>query len=744
MARKKKQKDIKAEERVDISKKEAGTTKSYSEEKEGIILKNGNQEGLSALVKFSEEAKVKQDHDAHLESIGFKGTLNIENPSTVDRLWDIEILLGNVEKVDLESSEIKIQELGITDVDNTDSREFQITGETQNLLLVKEFINTLPIAEDILNINDIESNLVKLKDEISGIEVEEIEDVEEVDEVEKIEEEAEEILKETDEVLEDTKDDIEEEEEDVLEEEEETDDDEDLADDGGVEAEEVPFETYGISINKLSSVTFAIGMYSLFEKNISEITVLKNIPSEFKNINIIEPSMGRAKLEENQIIWTIDQLEPERIAILKFKAEIQVETLDPVKTGTIEVNYKAESSFTACLEEGLCIEKFDGFTNNKFYIDMIEKDEEPGKWDCELVFENPSEFNLELFSISVYAPENPDESFVSVDVEDPPILPAGAEWHSVNWEYESEDYPSFRKELEFRVTSHIQTDVIGSIEISDVELVLASMSGGISYKVEELPIEMETEEENVTNIPSYKDISIRAILKIVNDGSAPLNEIRSTQKGFTEIFQPPNPDAPEDPDEIKLLWNGKETELDPESIIIEDNTVQIVLKDLKDKENGMLEPGSYIEIEYPIHVENPSRDLEFETDVVYNANTYPIGPELEYIPIEEAPVIKVLHIRRKYRVGKEIIPIGEIGNYQIRLYYENVGELPLKNFKLIDKVPDNFKYSEFTMEPEITDEVGTDTLLWTIESLKEGELLEITYKIEGSGKYHPSEAQLAF
>ena len=735
MARKKKQKDIEPDERVDVSKKKASTTKAYSEESEGIILKDGNQEGLSAIVKFSEEVKVKQNHDANLESIAFKGTLDIENPSTVDRLWDINILLGNVEKVDLESSEIKIQELGVTDVDNIDSREFQITGETQNLLIVKEFINTLPTADDILNINDIESYLIKLKDEISGVGVEEIEEVEEEDEVQKVEEEAADILRETDEILEETKKDIEEEEE----------DDEDLADDGGIEAEELPIETYGISINKLSKVTFAIGMYSLFEKTISEIKVLKNIPSEFSNIEIIDPSIGSAKLEEHQIIWTIDQLEPERVTVLKFKADIQVETLDPVNTGTIEVDYKAKSSFTACLEEGICIEKFDAFTNNKFYIDMIEKDEEPGKWDCNLVFENPSEFNLELYNADVYAPENPDEKFVSVDEENPPILPAGAEWHSTPWEYESEDYPTFRKELEFRVSSDIQTDVIGSIAISDVELVLASITGEISYKIEELPIEMETEEENVINIPSYRDTSILATLKVVNDGSAPLNEIRTTQKGFTEIFQPPNLEDPEEPDEIKLLWDGKEIELDKDSIIIEDNTVQIVLKDLKDTENGMLEPNSYIEVVYPINVENPSRDIEFATDLVYNANTYPIGPELEYIPIpDEVPIIKVLHIRRKYRVGKEIIPVGEIGNYRIRLYYENVGELPLINFVLIDKVPDNFEYSEFTMEPEITDEVGTDTLKWKIESLKEGDLLEITYEIKGSGKYHPSEAQLAF
>jgi hypothetical protein len=159
----------------------------------------------------------------------------------------------------------------------------------------------------------------------------------------------------------------------------------------------------------------------------------------------------------------------------------------------------------------------------------------------------------------------------------------------------------------------------------------------------------------------------------------------------------------------------------------------------------MFEPESTIEVIFPIHAESPPKEAEFETDVVYNANTYPIGQELEYLPRpEEIPRLVVVHIRRKYRLVKEIVPIGELGNYQIILRYENLGDEPLKDFVLIDKVPDNFEYSDFSIEPEITDEVGTDTLKWNIELLEESEKLEISYNIKGSGEYHPSDAQLTF
>ena len=346
-----------------------------------------------------------------------------------------------------------------------------------------------------------------------------------------------------------------------------------------------------------------------------------------------------------------------------------------------------------------------------------------------------------------------------------PTLPSGAEWHSALWQYENEDNPSFRKEINFTVLSELQAEVSGTIAIEDVELGLASITGVVSYEVPGIPVvkvveerppeveavapeEIEIEEKGEIleiRLPSYTETDIEATLTVTNDGSTPLNEVKINQKAFTEYFRPPNPDDPENPDEIKLLWDGNEVELDPDAVTIDENSIQINLQNLKDSPTGMFEPDSTIEVKFPIHAVSPPKETEFETDVVYNANTYPIGQELEYLPIpEEIPRLVVIHIRRKYRLVKEIIPFGEFGNYQIVLRYENLGDMPLTEFVLIDKVPDNFEYSEFSLEPEITDEVGTDTLKWSIELLEEGEKLEISYNIKGTGEYHPSDAQLAF
>ena len=649
-----------------------------------ILLKGGNREGLLALVKIIEEVDVKQDHYANIDSFTHSGKLNIENPSTVDRIWDIDVSLANIGSTDLKSKDISIRELGTEDPDNVDSRQFKIKKDIKNLLLVKEFINTNPNADDVLNINDIEKELLKSKDKKSGVSSK-------PSKPSKKEPEAEE------------------EEEDI----------EDVGEtwgDGGTLVE-TGLEAFGISIDKENVVHFAIALRSLFDKSVSNLKVVKNIPDDFTNPVIVDTTEGRANIEGKQIVWTIDKLAPEYTVILKFTCNIMVTDITKRRTGTIEVSYQGASSFA----EGLDIDKFDAYTRNKFYVDTVERDEEPGIFDCKLVFDNSSEFIIQLFNADVYSPEDESKKFVDIDPNDVPLLPSGAQWHSTRWEYESEEYPTFRKKLEFRVMPDFQTIVKGTASLSDVILEIGSITGVMSY--------------DITEIPTYRAKDVIATIKIVNNGSAPLDEVTIIQQTFSDEYQPPKAD------EIKLKWDKEEVEVAAAAVSVENNEFKIDLKDLKDSSTGMFKPESTMEFEYPIHCVNPARESTFESEITYLANTFPVSQELEFKP--EVPVLEAMHIRRKFRIGKEVVPIGDLGNYKIILTIENIGESKLTKLILLDKVPDSFEYGTYSMTPEITDEVGQDTLKWDIEELEAGDHLEITYEITGTGAYSPSDAQLA-
>jgi hypothetical protein len=649
-----------------------------------ILLKNGNREGLLALVKIIEDVEVKQDHDANVGSFSFGGKISIENPSNSDRLWDIDVALDNIGSTNLKSKDISIRELGTEYPDNVETKEFELKREVQNLFLVKEFISTLTDADDVLNINDIERELLKLKDKSSKP------------------------SKKVAATIPPTADDE--------DEEEEEDEEGETWEDGGVAAE-TALETFGISIDKENTITFAIALRNMFDKPVSDIEVIKTIPDDFTNPVVRDTTEGRAEIQGDKIIWKIDKLRPEYTVLLKFTCSILVNDIARRRTGEIDVTYKAAASFA----EGLAIDKFDAYTRNKFYIDTLERDEEPNIWDNKLIFDNSSEFVVQLFNADVYSPDDESTKFVDIDPNDVPMLPSGAQWHSVKWEYESEDYPTFRKKLEFRVVPDYQYNVNVAVSISDVILEIASITGDMAYD------KVET--------PTYKTQDVIATLKMANNGSAPLNEITIIQQTFSDEFQPPKAD------EIKLIWDGDEVELSAAAVSFEMDVFTISLANLKDTSTGMFKPDSTLEFQYPIHCVKPARDSTFESEIIYHANTFPVSQELEFRP--EVPVIEALHIRRKFRTSKEVVPIGDLGNYRIILTLENIGESKLYNLVLLDKVPDSFEYGTYSMTPEITDEVGSDTLKWEIEELEIGDALEISYEITGTGEYSPSDAQLA-
>ncbi|GAG74682.1 unnamed protein product, partial [marine sediment metagenome] len=297
-----------------------------------------------------------------VESYSFSGKISIENPSKTDRLWDIDISLANIGSTNLKSKDISIRELGTEYPDNVETREFELKKDVQNLFLVKEFINTLTEADEVLNINDIEREMLKPKDKASKVSKKVVATIPPTAE----------------------------------DDEEEEDEEGETWEDGGT-AVETGLETFGISIDKDNTITFAIALRNMFDKPVSDIEVIKTIPDDFTNPVVRETTEGRAEIQGDKIIWKIDKLRPEYTVLLKFTCNIMVNDIARRKTGAIDVSYKAASSFA----EGLAIDKFDAYTRNKFFIDTLERDEEPNIWDNKLIFDNSSEFIIQLFNADV-------------------------------------------------------------------------------------------------------------------------------------------------------------------------------------------------------------------------------------------------------------------------------------------------------------------------------------------------------
>ncbi len=637
--------------------------KEYEEKFESEEVKvYAEDECLKYIIEISEEVNLSQDHNTKIDSFEFNGNIKVKNPSDKNRLWDIEVLLNKIEATDLESDKITIKELGVDDDNNEYLQQFKLETEApKNQLLIKEYINSSLNANKILNLKDVARDLNELRQEKVAI-----------------------------------------------------------------ENRENLLESFGIAIDQDNTIFFAIVIKNISDTPIKAINITKQFPELFSNISIISNSAGKVNLNDNdEIIWKVEELNPDLSEMIKISANILVESIDGRETGPINANYLSDISFTGDLN----IKDHSAYTHNSHYIDIVERDEAPENWVCQFTFNNPTEFCIELLDIDIHAPEEPENKFIAIDSTYTPKLGGNGQWTSEPWEYEFSDYPSFRKNVEFRVLPEVKTIVSGNLMISDVQLFVSSITGDVVYSREEEITERITKD---IRVPTYKRGEVYCSLKIENNGSAPINEIGIIQQFFTNEFRTP------ETNDIAFKVNDKLVEFfDAVEISIKNNTLSIQINDLRNTDIGLFNPGDILFVNYPIQIINPSQKARFESDVIYTANTYP-----EIIPLEvrpEVPIIEAIHIRRKIRLSKEIIPLSAFGNYEIILTAQNNSTIILEELELVDIIPEYFKFEKSTQEPLSMEQNGETIIKWEIEELKEEEMIEITYEVSGSGEYAPKE-----
>ncbi len=114
-----------------------------SGQKEGVIkLAKGKTEGKLVPVKILEKSKIYLEHDgsdAEEESIT-SGEFSIENVSSKDRLWDIDLTLKDIDSTDFENETLSIYELAPGE---KEEKSYEVKEKAARHIDVTEFISTL-------------------------------------------------------------------------------------------------------------------------------------------------------------------------------------------------------------------------------------------------------------------------------------------------------------------------------------------------------------------------------------------------------------------------------------------------------------------------------------------------------------------------------------------------------------------------------------------------------------------------
>lgn len=254
---------------------------------------------------------------------------------------------------------------------------------------------------------------------------------------------------------------------------------------------------------------------------------------------------------------------------------------------------------------------------------------------------------------------------------------------------------------------------------------------------------------STTSLRSYRPQKVHATLVLENKGSSPINLMRITDD-IPGVFEAP------DAEQMTIKVGGKAIDDDQfkvelsEGVTIEkehrspDGVGHTMTLTVGTRGPIGLKPGKSIEITYPLNAPDPSPNnerVDAPARIEFSAERF--GP-ICLREASEAPSLKVIHNRRNFSAGKQAIPLGGKGRYEVLILFENNGDTALSDLYINDVLPSQFTIKDWVVKTgddkrddvTMTSEEGEGGLhiVWHVPKVGKGERLEVSFDIKGSGE----------
>ena len=579
---------------------------------------------LEGTLHEVEKATLNSDGEIIKQTV--KGTLTINNPSSDDRIYDIDVILDNADSTDIGGDHVSVDEL---EAGKKYSMKYKVDG--MRMLVLREHLDTNPARSQERSLSVANGP------------------------------------------------------------------------DGGPLALE-------IEVENVSNVT------------IDNVEVTRHIPSEMSFEN-----SGDAVIEDGNMTWSVGSLSAGEKKSLSIEGKITVTGTKTINAGSASATYTANSTLSS-----LNFRELDAFCRGFTYM-RVREDERPDNWLCKTIFENRSSFAVDLVKLQVTMKGSNELLFDISDVDDD-VLPNG-KWESDERTVEATSEPDFTYDLSYTILPRAVRSTEGSISLEES-----------SFDILEADVEKKY---STTGLRSYRSQKVGASLKLTNSGSSTINLMRITDD-VPGLF-----DAP-DLESMRISIGGKE--LEPEQYKAEVSSGITLEKEHRSPDGDGhtltltigtrgplgLTPGDDISIEYDLIAPDPSPENKIVVAPLrteFSAERF--GPVCSR-DCSNPPSLKVIHHRRDFSAGKQAIPLGGKGRYEVLILFENNGDTALQDVYINDVIPSNFEIKDWHIKGtggkrddcEMTSEDGDDGahVSWMIPIVGKNERLEVSFEIKGSGE----------
>tara|TARA_B100001989_G_scaffold9299_2_gene6076 strand:- start:858 stop:3578 length:2721 start_codon:yes stop_codon:yes gene_type:complete len=603
----------------DLSGEQAGATIRSRDDVEKVP---GDK--LEGSLHEVETATLSPDGEIVKQSV--KGTLTINNPSTDDRIYDIDVILDNAESTDIGGDHVSVDEL---EAGKNYSMKYKVDG--MRMMALRERLDTNPARSQERSLS------------VSH----------------------------------------------------------------GAEGGPIALE---LEVENLCSVT------------LENVEVTRPIPKEITFDNV-----AGATVDGNTLTWTVGSLSAGEKQVLAVEGRIVVTGTKTIKAGSAAATYTAESTLS-----NLNFKELDAFCRGFTYM-RVREDERPDNWICKTIFENRSSFAVDLVKLQVRMKGSNELLFDVQDVEQD-VLPNG-KWESDERTVVATSEPDFTYDLSYTILPHAVRSTEGSMKLEES-----------SFDVLEADV---SKKYSTSGLRSYRNQNVGVAISLTNTGSATINLMRITDD-IPGLFEAP------DIESMKISVAGKELELEQfkaeisSGITLEkehkspDGDGHTLTMTIGTRGPLGLEPGKKITIAYDLIAPDPSPQNEKVVAPLraeFSAERF--GPVCGR-DCSDSPAIKVIHNRRDFSAGKQAIPLGGKGRYEVLILFENNGDTALQDIYINDVIPANFEIKDWYIKGangkrddcEITTE-DTDSgtqASWMVPMVGKGERLEVCFEIKGSGE----------
>ena len=489
-----------------------------------------------------------------------------------------------------------------------------------------------------------------------------------------------------------------------------------------------PARTSARSLSVASSedggpISLEIEVENVANVPVRDVMVTRPLPDEMAFTHA-----AGAEIDNNTLNWNVGVLAAGEKQVLTIEGTITVTGTAKIDAGAATATYAADSTLS-----DLNFRELDAFCRGFSYM-RVREDERPDNWLCKTTFENRSSFAVDLVKLQVRMKGSDDLLFDIKDVKED--VPPHGKWESEERTVMAQSKPDFATDLSYTILPRATRSTEGSMTLQSSTLEVVEASLGKTY--------------STNSLRSYRAQKVSACLTFTNNGSSNINVARFTDD-IPGLFAAPDLSTFTVKVDGKEIADGQFKSEVAEGITLEktnrspDGIGYTITTTVGITGPIGLKPGKSLTIEYDLFAPDPTpENTAVSAPAHCEFSAEKAGPRCGR-DAEDAPVISVVHNRRDFSAGKQTMPVGGKGRYEVLILFENNGDTALKDVYINDVMPANFEIKDWHIrgtggdkrtdcEMKTEDGVGGTHISWMVPIVGKGERLDVFMEIKGTGE----------